>query len=393
MRVEGVRLGITRAGVKDVAGHLHAPKGLGKLSGRFVADELQAVLHQAAEYDDPRPALSKLRLDHLKDLSVHAGLPKTGRKADLVDRLAEHVTAGPKAKPTAAKKAAPRKTAKATRPPATPVDIHALFGADDATIEAALRDVYEGKFGPYTTKVTVHIRRAGTRVDKRGKVHEVEAFVGVDGKIYDADGEIGYFSRSISPSEQHYGDGTVRREVWAEHEVVQLGSGEDETGREDTRYHGKGFGGAFNQRAIDWYRASGVHGISQNDTNFYVWASQGFNFSGGVMPDYKQDELRELIASLRAGKTKNKHGETIPRQIRAAPDLDAQIAEAETLLARLASTKPGEPGYPTAYEVSQLGRNGRRGKTKTWLGKYLKVSADQMILNPDEGEVISARAA
>jgi hypothetical protein len=107
------------------------------------------------------------------------------------------------------------------------------------------------------------------------------------------------------------------------------------------------------------------------------------------MPPYKRDELRELIADLRAGKTKSKYGEAIPTKLRSAPDLDKQIAEAEALLARLATTKPGEPGYPTAYEVSQLGRGKRRGKTALWLGRHLGVPADELILNPDEGEVVS----
>lgn len=309
---------------------------------------------------------------------------------------------GPVGKPAAPKAPAarPRKAAaKADRPPAKPVDIHKLFDADDATIEAALRDVWEGQFGPYTTKVThVGIVRAGTRTDSRGRVREVTPDIGVDGRIYTTyrdyrgevrEMEIGHFSRSISPVVYHYADGRVRREVWAYHGVVELGGGTDENGREDTKYHGKGFGGAFSRRAIEWYRASGIHGIGLSDHNGYVWASQGFNFSGGVMPDYKIEQLQELIAALRAGRTKNQYGETIPKALRTAPDLAAQIEAAEALLARVRSTKPGEPGYPTAYEVSQLGRGGRRGKTATWLGKFLGVSAGEMILNPDEGEDVA----
>jgi hypothetical protein len=293
--------------------------------------------------------------------------------------------------PPAPKVAAPARAAakKATgRPPATPVDIHKLFDADDATIERAMRDVYEGQFGPYTTKVKkVYITRAGTRTDKRGRAHQVEPSIGVAGKVYDAQGnEIGYFGRGISAAVLHHGD-SARREVWASHDIVQLGEGDHDPN--PTRYHGKGFGGAFNGRAIDWYRASGVHGIDQSDHNGYVWASQGFGFRGGVWPDYKQDELRELIAALRAGRTKDQYSQTIPKQLRDAPDLDQQIAAAEAMLARARSAKPGEPGYPTAYEVSQLGRGKRRGKTSTWLGKFLGVSADEMILNPDEGEDVT----
>lgn len=283
---------------------------------------------------------------------------------------------------------APKAPAKAAPAAAKPVSIHDLLNADDATIESALRDVYEGKFGPYTTKATIHVTRAGVRVGKRGREHPVEQSIAISGNIFDARGEkIGDFSRSIGPADMTYADGTVRREVWAQHEVVQLGGGMYDTN--PTKYHGKGFGGEFNKRAIDWYRASGVHGISQDDQNGYVWASQGFNFGGGIMPEHKQEELRELIAALRAGKSKNKYHEAIPSALRNAPDLDRQLAEAEALLSRLATSKPGEPGYPTAYEVSQLGRRGRRGKIAIWLGKHLKVSANELILNPSEGEVVS----
>jgi len=308
-----------------------------------------------------------------------ARLKSLGFTPEQIDQLA----------PTAAMQ---KKVAAPSRPtgpaPATPVPIHDLFKADtsDATIETALRDVYEGKFGPYTTKVKIFIRRVGTRTDKRGRVHEVESSIGVDGEIFDADGhKIGNFDRGISPVELHFPDGTVRREMWARHAVVEI----------DPKYQGKGFGREFNLRAIEWYRASGVHGISQHDHNGYVWASQGFGFdNGGRVPDYLAENIRNLVADLRAGRatseaTSDKY-HTLPKRFRDAPDLDAQIAAAEALLARLSSTKPGEPDYPTAYEISQLGRRrGQRGKTALWLGKLLWVSADEMVLNPDEGEVLS----
>jgi hypothetical protein len=338
--------------------------------------------------DDPEPrpvpdartamaAILSADFATLTNRQKRARLRKLGFSAEQIDELAPLASA---------KKAAPSRTP--TRPPATPVPARDLLAADDATISTALRDVYEGQFGPYTTKVDVSIRRAGKRVDKRGREHDVELSISVEGKVYDEQGtEIGFFSRSIGPTDLHYGD-TVRREVWAEHHTVQLGGGDyDEN---PTKYHGKGFGGEFNRRAIEWYRASGVHGITQNDHNGYVWASQGFDFRGGVVPEYKAEELRNLVADLRAGKAKSSIGETIPKRLRDAPNLAAQLDAAEELLARLESTRPGQPGYPTAYEMSQLGRRGgQRGKTALWLGKHLGVSADEMILNPDEGEVIS----
>lgn len=265
---------------------------------------------------------------------------------------------------------------------ARPVPIHSLFDADDATIEAALRDVYEGRFGPFTTRVKVGVRRAGTHTDSRGRIRQTDPSIGVSGEIFDATGrKIGYFGRSISPVDLHYADGVVRREVWADHAIVQL----------EPRFQGKGFGGPFNARAIEWYRASGVHGISLSDHNGYVWASQGFGFASGRVPGHTVDALRSLIGDLRAGRTKDQFGVAIPKALRDAKDLDAQLAIAEDVLRRAATLQPGAPGYPTAREFSQIGRTSQRGKTSTWLGKFFMFnngSTSELVLNPDEGVVI-----
>jgi phage portal protein BeeE len=340
--------------------------------------------------EDLRDTLDLKSVDQLKEMirernKTGAKIRVSGRKRELVDRLVDDMAGRGGAAPQAPTKRAPRKATPTGRPPATPVPIHDLLDADDATIEAALRDVYEGQFGPYTTKVTrVGIRRAGTRTDSRGRVHPVDPEIFVEGSIFGPDGvaggSIGKFGRSIGPTNLHYADGTVRREVWAQHSIVEI----------DPEFQGKGFGGHFNRRVIEWYRASGVHGITQDDHNFYVWASQGFDFRGGIVSQQATEAMRDLIASLRAGKTKFNFGDTIPKRLRDAPDLDAQIAAAEALLARLESTSPGQPGYPTAYEISQLGRrSGQRGRTAVWFGKLIPVAADELILNPDEGEVIS----
>lgn len=379
----GARLGPPSGRRQGAAGRDRAPTQVGAEPTDL------ASIRALSDPESMRDALDLRKVDDLKALLRQEQLPVSGRKRELVDRLVEHLS-GSKPSPAKAAKAAVPKAG--GRAPAAPVVARDLFDADDATVTTALRDVFEGQFGPYTTKVQVRVTRAGTRVDKRGREHKVEPSISVDGKIYDADGtEIGYFGRTISPVEVHYPDGTVRREVWADHKIVQLGGGDYDT--DPARYHGTGFGGEFNRRAIEWYRASGVHGISQTDENGYVWASQGFNFSrGGTVPDYLADNIRTLISDLRAGRTTSEATKdeyrTLPKQIRDAPDLDAQIAAAEELLTR-ASGKPGDPGYPTAYEISQLGRRqGQRGKGEVWLGKLLFVSADEMILNPDSGEVV-----
>lgn len=373
----------TRYGTRDQAVTLQAVReGLADRFPRVEVDNVIQAMNRTSDWNVIPEVNQKVLTPRERLAAVVIG--NQDKHAIIISKRGPAVIA----EPTPAKAAAKR--APASRPPARPVAVRDLFDGDDATIEAALRDVYEGKFGPYTTKVKVYITRAGTRTDKRGRVHDVEPSIGVDGKIYDSKGnEVGYFGRGISPTTFHYPDGTVRREIWARHDIVQLGDADDKTAQ------GKGFGGEFNRRAIEWYRSSGIHGISQNDHNGYVWASQGFGFGGGgKVPDYLADNMRQLVADLRAGKTTSAGAKdeyaTIPKRFRDAPDLEQQIAAAEALLSRVESGKPGDPGYPTAYEISQLGRRqGQRGKAALWLGKLLWVSADEMMLNPNEGEVLS----
>lgn len=364
-------------------GEFRPSLGLAAKKAAFDGPALQAIYDdiKAKSATDARKQLTAMRLLDLRELMKHAGLKGGKTKADLVDRLVgSGPIGGPNATPATTKAASA-----ARRPPAKPVAIHNLIAADDATIDAALRDVYEGEFGPYATKVQVSITRAETKKTKDGREREIEPSIGVSGDIYNSAGhKIGDFGRTISQVALHYPD-AVRREVWAEHQIVQFYDAKDQ---------GKGFGGEFNRRAIDWYRASGVHGISQHDHNGYVWASQGFGFRGGVVPIRVAQNLRDLIADLRAGKAKSEATKdeyrTIPKRFREASDLNDQIATAEALLARLESTRPGAADYPTAYEMSQLGRrSGQRGKTSLWLGKLLWVPADELILNSGEGTVVS----
>jgi len=334
-----------------------------------------APVKKAAKVAAP-PAPQRMSLAALRTELERSGVtvPPRLAKATLVDEVTA-LRGG----------ATPAQVSARLNPPtgARPVPIQTLFDADDATIEAALRDVYEGQFGPYTTKVRVHIRREGTRTDKRGRVSRVAADIGVDGEIFDATGrKIGYFGRRISDVDLHYADGVVRREIWADHATVQL----------EPRFQGKGFGGPFNQRAIEWYRASGVHGISLSDHNGYVWASQGFGFAQGTVPEHTITALRSLIGDLRAGRTKDQFGVAIPRALRQASDLDAQLVIAEDVLRRATTLQPGAPGYPTAREMSQMGRTAQRGKTSTWLGKFFMFengSTSEMVLNPNQGVIIS----
>jgi len=62
-----------------------------KSPGGWSPDVLQGILDAAAGRDDPRPGFAALKMPQLKAVLGHAGLPKSGKKADIVDRLVGHV--------------------------------------------------------------------------------------------------------------------------------------------------------------------------------------------------------------------------------------------------------------------------------------------------------------
>ena len=210
--------------------------------------------------------------------------------------------------------------------------------------DTAMRSVFEGKFGKYTTKVTSTGGRDGV--------------MWAEGTIHSRGMEVGRFSRSISRGRREDG-GDLEGKIYANHSLLEMDS---------KRTQGSGFAAEFNGRAVDFYRTTGVDRVylDAHSVGKYAWASQGFDFQS---PKLHMDELRENVSLLRAGRSTNQYGETIPKKLRTAKNLDRQLSAAESLLARAAQSSPGRADYPTAYEFSQLGRSPGQGKNDLWLGK------------------------
>jgi len=228
--------------------------------------------------------------------------------------------------------------------PDTPPVRELLHGTAEAK-DGAMRAVYEGQFGRYETKVT----RTGGR----------DGQMFVEGTIHNSRGrEVGRFSRSIEVGD----DG----KVYAHHGNMEL----------DGRVQGSGFASEFNGHAVDWYRQSGVDIVYLDAHNIgkYAWASQGFNFGSRQDTQYHLDELHDHVEAIRSGSGKSKYGEAIPRKLRGAKDLDAQLDAADHLIERAGRTKYGEPDYPTAYEISQIGRSSGQGRSDQWLGKQFMLT-------------------
>jgi hypothetical protein len=224
--------------------------------------------------------------------------------------------------------------------------IKELLTASDDEKLAAMRSAYEGTFG----KLTAKLHHAGGRAGE----------IGADGKVFDVRGrEVGHFSRSSYVDDQG--------NVWIAHGVLEI----------DAKVQGSGFAAEFNAHAMDWYRGAGVHGIylSAVDIGKYAWAAQGFEFTE-LSAQHVIRNLRELVENLRAGRLKNRFGEAIPVKIRSLQDLDAQLSLAESVIERAQRFQYGDAEYPSAYEISQLGRaRGQGGKSAIWLGKYLMLNS------------------
>lgn len=130
----------------------------------------------------------------------------------------------------------------------------------------------------------------------------------------------------------------------AVHELLEI---------DDPNQQGGGLASAFNAHLADWYRQQGVSRIELTaniDVGGYAWASHGYDFADEESANGVLDRLRTSL-----------HGAT-------GPDADAGRA----LLARAESQPFGSAGYPTPFEISQLGRPtgaAGQGRGATWLGK------------------------
>jgi SPP1 gp7 family putative phage head morphogenesis protein len=197
------------------------------------------------------------------------------------------------------------------------------------------RGVYEGTF-------------AGLRTQIQAVEHFPEvAGVVVRGQILDSGGEaVGDFARILGIGE--------RGELIAYHASLHLA--------EDVQ--GTGFARDFNRRAIDWYRRTGfdrVELIANIDIGGYAWARAGYDWANIQAAESIRSRLAATLADLR------ERGYTFALD----GDGPKQLAAAEALLDRWNDTKFGSVAYPSAYELSQLGRWPGAGRDDVWIGKLV----------------------
>lgn len=159
--------------------------------------------------------------------------------------------------------------------------------------------------------------------------------------VFDADGRYAGFVQRVfyRGSSIEDVDGET---LWAYHKYLKL----------EKHVQGQGFAQAWNNTLEHWYRESGLKYIKLTaniDVGGYTWARAGYDWADAVGPERISVNLEELIRS----------GQFDTRQVEQALDM----------MRRLRSIPYGTENFPTAYEVSQLGRRPGMGRRDSWIGK------------------------
>lgn len=232
--------------------------------------------------------------------------------------------------------------AAATRPAPQLPAAQRMIDATDDDLAALPRRVYEGTFAGIRTSVT-----EARRLDERT--------VAVRGELRNPAGEkVGEFSRVVMRTD----DGSTV----AYHDALEL----------DPRIQGQGFAQAFNGHLERWYRSSGVDRVelyANIDIGGYAWARAGYSFAHQRAAERVLHRLRRTVEGREL-------------DIRGTPIPPADLAAAQELLDRADRLPFGADGYPTAYEVSQLGRPAGAGRDDMWLGKRTLLGSNWDAVKP-----------
>lgn len=251
--------------------------------------------------------------------------------------------AGPRSRnPTPAPAPAPapplpqRRPRAATPPPETRLTAGQILDLDDtAQAAAAARQIYEGTFAGLRVVVD-SVERSPTSLNVQGVIHNQ------NGRA------VGSFERDI----------VLRQDdLVAFHSYLSL----------DSRIQGQGFARAYNQHLEAWYRASGVDRIellANIDIGGYAWARQGYDWRTERDAHEIWRRLEQTIAE-HSGRMST-----------------AQVQAGLTLLERAYGTPFGDAAYPSAYEVSQLGRPPGATADDMWLGKLALLGSSWRAVKP-----------
>lgn len=124
-----------------------------------------------------------------------------------------------------------------------------------------------------------------------------------------------------------------------------------------------GFATEFGNRLMGWYPNAGVSEVQLTaniDVGGYAWARLGFDWDDWGAAQTILDRLHRTVLAAGNGRGSAK--------LRRSRNLQGQIAAAEALIQRAETIPFGQPGFPTPYEISQLGRWRGAGSMDRWIG-------------------------
>lgn len=207
-----------------------------------------------------------------------------------------------------------------------------------AEVEQAARELFNGTHAGIEVRVT------------SVEVGLFDNMTVVQGDLLDARGrKVGHFTRGYRYVNRFPGPG---RDLVARHETLEI---------TDRDLRGQGFAGAFNAHLEASYRASGVKRITLTaslDNGGYAWARAGYDWQAEWTAANIATSLKRLVELF-----EHSPGDYRGRDVREA------IAAAKALLKRMDEEPFGSVGFPTPYELSQLGRWPGAGRDDLWLGK------------------------
>ena len=166
------------------------------------------------------------------------------------------------------------------------------------------------------------------------------------------------------------------------------------------------FRSQFNGNLIDWYQSSGVKYIKVGaniDVGGYTWASAGYDYADHThaMGGFGRLEfrLREILGEPKRQMAWLNDEREVPlfrwdgpivwdaqapwsrerlaKMFKGADDaeINRQIRIGDEFIKSLAGKRFGDDDFPTAYELSQLGRWPGAGKDDVWIGKAVTLGS------------------
>ena len=127
---------------------------------------------------------------------------------------------------------------------------------------------------------------------------------------------------------------------------------------------------------MNWYCSSGVDRVQLHakiDVGGYSWASGGYDFADEESAQGILDRLEAEAEKLEDWLQQHRGDDATP-----APEYRAAETEHQAALNLLERAEGGfgHPSFPSAWEISQVGRVRGQGRDDRWIGKRAMLGSD-----------------